>query len=299
MAIAPFWYSPGSKIGNGLKPTVGSNFHCCSLKLTHLDSGLDAIPLPSHALKTGGNMSSLNVIQHEGVLVVDSRLIAQELDIQHKNFLATLTKYIEEIEEDWGQVAFETETVTNSVGAGNSVKYALLTEPQATLLMTYSRNTEQVRQCKRHLVKAFEKAKLALSSAVELRVAELEQKIAAQGEAITQLQSQIQNLLPPSADFIPPGWNEEVWRKLPRQDKRHFRFLYRRRGFRPSGQGTNEQLALPIVTTEQLKQQQRDEFELLLGESSAQEKEQLEAAKQEALKKLWSQGEQDDTDVPF
>lgn len=251
-------------------------------------------------------MSSLNVIQHEGVLVVDSRLIAQELGIQHKNFLATLTKYIEEIEEDWGQVAFETETVTNSVGASNSVKYALLTEPQATLLMTYSRNTEQVRQCKRHLVKAFEKAKLALSHAVELRVVELEQKIAAQGEAITslsfanaQLQSQIQNILPPSADFIPPGWNEEVWRKLPPQDKRHFRYVFRRRGFRPSGQGKDEQLALPPVTTEQLKQRQRAEFEQLVGESSAQEKQQLEAAKQEALKKLWSQGDDDDTDVPF
>ncbi|BAZ02759.1 KilA-like protein [Tolypothrix tenuis PCC 7101] len=118
-------------------------------------------------------------------------------------------------------------------------------------------------------------------------------------QEIAQLQSQIQNLLPPSADFIPPGWNEEVWRKLAPQDKRHFRFLYRRRGFRPSGQGTNEQLALPPVTTEQLKQRQRAEFEQLVGESSAQEKQQLEAAKQQALKQLWLQGEQDDTDVPF
>ncbi|MBD2214792.1 KilA-N domain-containing protein, partial [Nostoc linckia FACHB-104] len=44
---------------------------------------------------------------------------------------------------------------------------------------------------------------------------------------------------------------------------------------------------------------QRAEFEQLVGESSAQEKEKLEAAKQEALKQLWLQGEQDDTDVPF
>ncbi|BAY99912.1 DNA-damage-inducible protein [Tolypothrix tenuis PCC 7101] len=127
----------------------------------------------------------------------------------------------------------------------------------------------------------------------------LYQDIPAMQQAIAQLQAQIQNLLPLSADFIPPGWNEEVWRKLPPQDKRHFRFLYRRRGFRPSGQGTNEQLALPPVTTEQLKQKQRAEFEQLVGESSAQEKQQLEAAKQKALKQLWSQGEQDDTDVPF
>jgi hypothetical protein len=123
--------------------------------------------------------------------------------------------------------------------------------------------------------------------------------IPAMQKAIADLQSQIQNLLPPSADFIPPGWNEEVWRKLAPQDKRHFRFLYRRRNFRPSGQGKDGQLALPAVTTEQLKQKQRAEFEQLVGEPSAQEKQQLEAAKQEALKQLWLQGEQDDTDVPF
>lgn len=77
------------------------------------------------------------------------------------------------------------------------------------------------------------------------------------------------------------------------------RFLYRRRGFRPSSQGKDEQLALPPVTTEQLKQRQRAEFEQLVGESSDQEKEKLEAAKQEALKQLWSKGDDDDTDVPF
>ncbi|MHC5719524.1 MAG: Rha family transcriptional regulator, partial [Nostoc sp.] len=171
-----------------------------------------------------------------GVVVVDSRLIAIELGIQHKNFLATLDKYIDEIEEDWGQVAFETETVTNSVGASNSVKYALLTEQQATLLMTYSRNTEQVRRCKRQLVKAFDRAKLSLTEAVDLRFFELEKKLTAQSEAIALLQSQIQNLLPISADFIPPGWDADVWEKLPPQDKRHFRYLYRRHGFRPGSE---------------------------------------------------------------
>jgi DNA-damage-inducible protein D len=138
----------------------------------------------------------------------------------------------------------------------------------------------------------------ALSQLLE-KFEQQNQVIEEQGKAIAQLQSQIQNLLPPSADFIPPGWNEEVWRKLPRQDKHHFCFLYRRRNFRPSGQGKDGQLALPPVTTEQLKQRQRAEFEQLVGESSAQEKQQLEAAKQEALKQLWLQGEQDDTDVPF
>jgi phage regulator Rha-like protein len=233
-------------------------------------------------------MSKLNVIDHEGLLVVDSRLIAEELGIQHKNFLATLDKYIEEIEEDWGQVAFETETVTNSVGASNSAKYALLTEQQATLLMTYSRNTEQVRRCKRQLVKAFTKARLALSSTVELRVIELEEKLAAQSEAIALLQSQVQNLLPISADFIPPGWDADVWEKLPPQDKRHFRFMFRRRRFRP-GNGV-EVKALPAITSHQIKIQQRAEVERLIGEVSEEEKQRFDALKEQVLKQYRSFG---------
>lgn len=96
---------------------------------------------------------------HENVLVVDSRLIAQDLDIKHKNFLETLNKYLPEIEEDWGRVAFETRLAKRPQGGSYKEKWALLSEEQATLLMTYSRNTERVRQCKRNLVKAFSRAK--------------------------------------------------------------------------------------------------------------------------------------------
>ncbi|WP_375495390.1 Rha family transcriptional regulator [uncultured Nostoc sp.] len=233
-------------------------------------------------------MSKLNVIDHEGLLVVDSRLIAEELGIQHKNFLATLDKYIEEIEEDWGQVAFETETVTNSVGASNSVKYALLTEPQSTLLMTYSRNTEQVRRCKRQLVKAFDKAKSVLGSALQSRVIELEQKLTVQSEAIALLQSQVQNLLPISADFIPPGWDADVWEKLPSQDKRHFRFMFRRRRFRPGNEADVK--TLPAITSHQIKIQQRAEVERLIGEVSEEEKQRFDALKQQVLKQYRSSG---------
>ena len=119
----------------------------------------------------------INLNIEDGKVVVDSRLIARELGIKHKNFLATIDKYREEIEEDWGQFAFKTETVTNSVGASNTAKYALLTEPQATLLMTYSKNTEKVRICKRKLVKAFESAKQVLDQNKGKEVEELKEKI--------------------------------------------------------------------------------------------------------------------------
>ncbi|WP_228059642.1 Rha family transcriptional regulator [Plectonema radiosum] len=240
-------------------------------------------------------MSKLDVTKYDGVLVVDSRLIAQELGIKHKNFLATLNKYIDEIEEDWGQVAFETETVTNSVGASNYLKYALLNEQQATLLMTYSRNTDPVRRCKRQLVKAFDKAKVIQGIELDLRIVEIESNLEKALSAINslssinaQLQSQIQNLLPASkVNYIPPGWDAELWNKLPPQDKRHFRFLHRHRGFRPDYRSK-----VPLQElTEQFKQKQKDELKTAVVEVSPEEKQRLEALRLEALKLLREEGD--------
>jgi DNA-damage-inducible protein D len=135
------------------------------------------------------------------------------------------------------------------------------------------------------------------------------QVISEQGKAINQLQSKVQKLPPISSDFMPPGWDAEVWRTLPPQDKRHFRFLFRRRRFRPSNQGKDEPLALPAITTEQMKQKQKNvdaaaasrrELQQVVGEISQEERERLEAAKQQALKQFWAQqGEQNETNVPF
>jgi DNA-damage-inducible protein D len=106
---------------------------------------------------------------------------------------------------------------------------------------------------------------------------------AKQGEDIAQLQAQVQNLLPPSANFIPPGWDADVWEKLPPQDKRHFRFLHRRRQFRPDNHSDAEN---PLVIADQVKQEQKDELNTVIGQVSPEEKERLETAKQEALKLL-------------
>lgn len=57
--------------------------------------------------------------------------------------------------EDFGQVAFETRPGYNN----SQVRFALLNEQQATLLMTFQRNTDQVR--------AFKKAFRPLPSAEE------------------------------------------------------------------------------------------------------------------------------------
>jgi hypothetical protein len=105
-------------------------------------------------------MPNLSVSEHDGVLVVDSRLIAPRLGIEHINFLETIGDYESQIEQAFGIVRFETEKLG---GRGRPQRYALLTEEQATFVMTLSRNTPEVVQCKIELVQAFSKAKDLLS----------------------------------------------------------------------------------------------------------------------------------------
>lgn len=156
-------------------------------------------------------MNAISVSECNGNLVVDSRLIADRLGIDHKNFLETVKKYQAQIEQRFGQFAFETETVENSVGAVNQVKFALLTEPQATTLMTFSRNTEQVVECKLALVEAFEKAKsvirdhistpqplptthLELTVTLGQEMVKLERKVNEHSRAIAELKTTVTQL---------------------------------------------------------------------------------------------------------
>jgi phage regulator Rha-like protein len=92
----------------------------------------------------------------EGDFVVDSRLVALELNIEHVSFMKTVYENQEEIEEAFGVIVFDTESPT---GRGRPQKFAYLNEGQATVLMTFSQNTPQVKRLKIKLVKAFQQAK--------------------------------------------------------------------------------------------------------------------------------------------
>lgn len=106
-------------------------------------------------------MADLIISEHGNELVVDSRLVAEKLGIEHKAFLQTLKKYQDKIESRFGTIAFQMESSKMPDGRINPKpeKYALLTENQALILMTFSRNTEEVVECKFALVEAFDKAK--------------------------------------------------------------------------------------------------------------------------------------------
>lgn len=95
-------------------------------------------------------MSALDIIQHEGEFVVTSETVADGAGIQHASVLRLIDDNRADF-EDFGQVRFEIRPGYNN----SQVRVALLNEQQTTLLMTFQRNTDQVRTFKKALVKAF------------------------------------------------------------------------------------------------------------------------------------------------
>lgn len=124
----------------------------------------------------------------DGALIVSSLTIAEGSGVQHKNVLELIINNAADLEE-FGHLAFETRPGYNNA----TVRIALLNEHQATLVMTYQRNTEKVKAFKFALVKAFfEMAKQLLAPRRELTFEEkmaevmgtLNQRIADQHAAL-------------------------------------------------------------------------------------------------------------------
>lgn len=89
---------------------------------------------------------------------VDSRLIAAHLHLQHESVAKTLNAYADDFRE-LGILRFQ---IGEIQGRGQPERYALLSEDQAYLLLTYSRNTKRVRELKVRLVKAFREVRQRL-----------------------------------------------------------------------------------------------------------------------------------------
>jgi len=85
---------------------------------------------------------------------VDSRLIAEQLGVEHESFRKLVYQYQPDFEE-FGQLRFEIGVVNGHQGGGNPQKYVLLTEDQSYLGLTYTKNTEQSRALKKRLVRSF------------------------------------------------------------------------------------------------------------------------------------------------
>ena len=63
-------------------------------------------------------MSNLAVFEQNGVLVVDSRLVASELNVTHSDWMRNIIKkYQAQIEQGFGSLRFENEVKKREIGA--------------------------------------------------------------------------------------------------------------------------------------------------------------------------------------
>lgn len=93
-------------------------------------------------------MSEL-VLLHHNEPMTTSLAIADGTENTHESVIKLVRKYVEDLQE-FGPFGFEIQK-----SGGRPTEVAYLNEPQATLLITYLRNSETVRRFKIALVKAF------------------------------------------------------------------------------------------------------------------------------------------------
>lgn len=98
-------------------------------------------------------MNSLVVIV-DGEPRTSTELIAAGTNVEHRAVIQLVRAYNTDLEE-FGRVTFEMRMVNRPQGGGQPITIALLNQEQATLIMTYMRNSKTVRTFKKNLVKAF------------------------------------------------------------------------------------------------------------------------------------------------
>lgn len=112
---------------------------------------------------------SLVVIQKDDVFT-NSKIISEHAGVQHVAVQKITEKYKNDFEE-FGKLKYKNFKFENS-GRGRPKKIYLYNEQQATLLLTYLKNTKPVREFKKALVKQFYEAKKRLK---EIKTPEYQQ----------------------------------------------------------------------------------------------------------------------------
>ena len=111
------------------------------------------------------------IIQNiEGELRVSSEIIAERTKNQHASVLRIIRDNLSDFEA-FGTVGFEIRPLP---GGGKPIQVAHLNEPQATLLMTFMRNSEVVKAFKVELVRQFFEMRQALNAPAQREVSRRE-----------------------------------------------------------------------------------------------------------------------------
>ena len=91
---------------------------------------------------------------HDGTPTTTSIAIAEGTRKEHKSVIQLIRQYQADLEE-FGLVTFEMRPRPKGQHGGGNTEVAILNERQATLTLTYMRNTAIVREFKKRLVKGF------------------------------------------------------------------------------------------------------------------------------------------------
>ena len=108
----------------------------------------------------GISMNEL-VIKTKDEPVTTTLAISEGTKVSHKAVIQLVRTYQKDLEE-FGLLAFEMRPRLLGKHGGGDVEYAIINEPQSTLLLTYMRNTDIVRAFKKRLVKEFMAMRKAL-----------------------------------------------------------------------------------------------------------------------------------------
>lgn len=108
----------------------------------------------------------VNIELKDGIQVIDSRLIAKGLNINHKSLMETIRKYQNKLSQ-LGRLPFETATLETN-GGMQEISFCYLNELQCNFVVTLSRSTEEVVDFKLALVVALDKAKKEVALLTEV-----------------------------------------------------------------------------------------------------------------------------------
>jgi anti-repressor protein len=146
-------------------------------------------------------MTALDIFTYADTLVISSETVANGSGVEHRAVLQLIQNNMSDF-EDFGRVAFEMRPFATA-GGTQSMRVALLNEQQATLLMTFQRNTDQVRAFKKSLVRSFFEMARTIAPAPELsRLEILTLAIESETRAIAA-ESKVAELEPSAT-----AWNE-------------------------------------------------------------------------------------------
>jgi phage regulator Rha-like protein len=125
-------------------------------------------------------MSQITVVEIQGELVVDSRIIAEQLENNHESLMSLIKKHQIKIEAKCGNLRFEIGTSQpNLNGAVHEVKFAWLNEKQSAALLNLCRNTDRAVDLKIDLASAYADQKKQLENPIDRKLfAELADRIA-------------------------------------------------------------------------------------------------------------------------